>query len=90
MTLKIIHNRPGCIGCAACAAIKPEFWAMESDGKSHLVDSDKIKNQDNPQGDDWEELEIDQHELDDNMMAAEVCPVNVIHIRDEDRNEDLI
>lgn len=31
---KIVHDRDGCIGCGACAAVCPENWEMEDDGKS--------------------------------------------------------
>jgi len=31
---KIVHDRPGCIGCGSCAAVCPENWIMKPDGKS--------------------------------------------------------
>ena len=33
MKYKIEHNRPDCIGCAACAAVAPNHWEMNEDGK---------------------------------------------------------
>ena len=37
---EIQHDRPNCIGCAACAAINPKDWVMNQDGKSDLVKSE--------------------------------------------------
>jgi len=31
---KIQHDREGCIGCGACAAVCPDNWEMKPDGKS--------------------------------------------------------
>jgi len=63
---KIEHDRPGCIGCAACTHACSENWEMADDGKS------KCK-----------KTSISKEELDCNMKAAKGCPVNVIHILDE-------
>lgn len=77
MKLKIEHNRQGCIGCCACAAIAPDFWVMEQDGKSsiinskHIIENEEIKK---------EELFIEEKDLAVNKEAAESCPVNVIHL----------
>ena len=78
MKLKIVHDRPGCIGCGACAAIAPEHWEMDDDGKSNIIDG---KRQDNGS----EEKTIDESQLEDNKEAAESCPVNVIHIFEDDK-----
>ena len=66
MKYKIVHDRPGCIGCGACAAICPKYWVMKDDGKSSP-----------------KKTEFDEKDLDCNMSAAQGCPVNVIHIKDE-------
>lgn len=34
MPFKIEHDRSGCIGCGACAALCPDNWTMAADGKS--------------------------------------------------------
>ena len=74
MAFKIVHDRPGCIGCAACAAVDPVDWEMNPDGKSDLRGSQNAgTGQEKP-------LE----ELGGCMQAAESCPVNVIHILDKD------
>jgi len=80
---KIQHNRPDCIGCAACAAVAPKFWVMHEDGKSDIVDSSK-------RDDGWEELDIKEDDFVANKEAAESCPVNVIHIIKKDTKEQLI
>jgi ferredoxin len=79
---KIEHDRPNCIGCGACAAVAPEFWSMDADGKSDLKGAKNTK-----KGDDivLEEMELD--DLKNNMEAAEVCPVNVIHIFEDGKKK---
>ena len=67
---KIIHDRPECIGCGACAAIDPDNWEMADDGYSDLIDS---KNE-------GDEQIKEVNNLGANMDAAESCPVNCIHI----------
>ncbi len=74
------HDRPNCIGCTACEAVAPKFWAMHADGKSDIIGS-KLR----PDG--WEEKEITDTDFEDNKMAAESCPVNVIHLKDEKGNK---
>lgn len=75
----IRHDRPNCIGCAACEAVCSKFWEMNADGKSDVKGS-------NTREDGWLELEIDEADLQCNKEAAESCPVNVIHIDDESGN----
>lgn len=74
---KLEHDRPNCIGCAACAAIAPDFWTMSEDGKSDIMGCRKRE-------DGWEELDIGDKDLALNKDAAEACPVNVIHLTDKD------
>ena len=74
MTKKEIqHDRPNCIGCAACAAIDPKNWVMHEDGKSDLVKSEDFNTG-------WQRREIKEEEFKDTMDAADACPVNVIHV----------
>ena len=72
--IKIIHEPKICIGCYACANTEPDYWEMKEDKdgdiKSHIKGSKDV--------DDTEVLEVD--EMANNMEAAEVCPVNCIHI----------
>ncbi|MBI3032751.1 ferredoxin [Candidatus Woesearchaeota archaeon] len=83
MKYKIEHNRPDCIGCAACAAVAPDHWEMNEDGKSDIRGGKRL-----PTG--WEEKEIDESSFNDNKEAAESCPVNVIHLIRLDTKEKII
>ena len=80
---RIEHDRPNCIGCAACAAVAPDFWTMSEDGKSDIVGSVKKE-------DETEELDIEEKNFKENKEAADSCPVNVIHIINKETNEKLI
>ena len=80
---KLEHDRPNCIGCAACAAVAPDFWVMSEDGKSDIIG---CKNRD----DEWEELDIEEKDFKVNKEAAESCPVNVIHIKNKETGEKII
>lgn len=71
---KVLHFKKDCISCGACAAINPEFWEMDAEGLAELKGSKKV--------DDHYELEIDSEEdRASNQEAAEVCPVNIIHVK---------
>ena len=80
---QIRHDRPNCIGCAACAAVAPDFWEMHEDGKSDIVGSKKTE-------DGWEELDIEEKDFACNKEAADSCPVNVIHIINKETKEKII
>ena len=75
---KIVYDRKGCIGAAACAAVSPEFWEMKDDGKAHLIGSKTDENGN-------EVLVITESQMSDklksalaaNKEAAEVCPVQI-------------
>lgn len=72
--MRIILERSKCISCGSCAAVCPDFWEMAEDGKSHL----KGSKEDPKTGD--EELEIDKDKKGCNQEAADICPVQIIHI----------
>lgn len=80
---KLLHNRPDCIGCAACTAVAPDFWEMHEDGKSDIKQCKK-------RSDGWEERDIDDKDFHTNKEAADSCPVNVIHIKNTETGEDII
>ncbi|HJN57362.1 MAG: ferredoxin [Candidatus Woesearchaeota archaeon] len=69
----IKHNRPDCIGCAACEAVAPDFWEMKDDSKSSIKGGNRLENG-------QEEKGIEEKDLQINKDAADSCPVNVIHI----------
>lgn len=78
MAYRIEHQRAGCIACAACAITAPDFWEMSTeDGKSDLKESRKTL-----EGGETvlEQREIEQKDFEANKQAADMCPVNVIHI----------
>ena len=77
------HDRPDCIGCAACVAVNPKHWLMNDDGKSDIIGAPHRK-------DGWQELEIDEENFEANKQAAESCPVNVIHLKKKDTGEKII
>ena len=71
--LKVIHIRSNCIGCNACVTLAPQSWVMDPvDGKSRLVGS-KCKGK-------VFVGEIFECDTEDNIRAAEACPVNIIKI----------
>ena len=83
MPLKVLHERWKCISCAACAAMAPEFWSMETeDGKSHLQGSTARQAPEGP----VEERDLggDEAAGKQNQEAADVCPVQCIHVRRND------
>jgi ferredoxin len=84
MKFKIIHDRGNCIGCTACANLCPKFWELSGqDGLADIVDGEKKE-------DGSMELAIDEKDFECNMEAAEGCPVNVIHITNQENGEELI
>ncbi len=80
---QIQHDRPNCIGCAACAAVAPDYWEMHDDGKSDIKNSKLLETG-------WEELDIEEKDYQLNKEAAEACPVNVIHIVDKETKKKII
>ncbi len=76
MTKYTIHHfKEQCISCGACAAITPDFWEMDENGLAQLKGSVK-------KGEQWE-LDIDTEEARAmNQDAADVCPVNIIHVKE--------
>ncbi|VVB81248.1 Ferredoxin [uncultured archaeon] len=88
---KIVFERNSCIGAAACTSVAPEFWEMKDDGKAHLIGGKTDK-------DGNEVLVIKESQMTKEMKsalklnksAAEVCPVQVIHIFDAETNEKLV
>ena len=81
---RVEYDREGCIGAAACYAVYKERWIVVDDGKADLIggerDSQNIKHT----------LIIGEDELEKMKESAESCPVNVIHIIDEETGERLI
>ena len=80
MKYTIEVDRKACIGAAPCTHVFPERLRMDdSAGKVDLIDDGKKVST----------VEINEHEIDRMMEAAQSCPVNAIHITDE-KKERLI
>jgi ferredoxin len=77
----IEYDREGCIGAGVCAAVCPTHWVIVSDGKADLVKGEK-------KSEVWVR-EIEEADFKQNLEAAEGCPVNVIHIKNE-KGEKII
>lgn len=74
---KVIHFKKKCISCGACAAISPEFWEMDEQGLAQLKGSEEKE--------DHQLLIVENEEARAaNQEAADVCPVNIIHVEKEE------
>jgi ferredoxin len=73
--MKVVHFKKECISCGACAAISPDYWEMDEVGLAQLKDSVPVNEH-------WEK-NLDSNsasEKDFHQEAADVCPVNIIHL----------
>ncbi len=75
---KVVHFKKDCISCGACAAINPEFWEMDEEGLAQLKGSEK-------KGDQWELKIKTLEDKASNQEAADVCPVEIIKIVDDEK-----
>ena len=82
---KVVFDRKGCIGALACVATYEKRWTLANDGKVDLQGGSA----DPASGDEHFVLWIDEDELPKMKEAAEVCPVTVIHIYDEQGTQIL-
>lgn len=84
---KIVYDLENCIGVFSCVAAHEKRWKMgenEFQGKAVLEGG----KEDEKTG--YFEVEFDEDELELNLEAARVCPVNVIHIIDKETGKQLI
>ncbi len=77
MKFKVVHYKKDCISCGACAAIAPQFWEMDEEGMSQLKGAQEV-------GDHWELQMEDDEAKEANQEAADVCPVQIIHINEDE------
>ena len=70
---KVIHFKKDCISCGACAAIAPQYWELDAEGLAQLKESLPVENH-------WEK-EIPEQEIPVQEEAANVCPVQIIHVK---------
>jgi len=73
MTYIIRYDRNVCIGAAVCAAVTPQFWIINKDGKADLAGAKKVS-------EDQFELKISDQDFEANREAAEGCPAIAIHV----------
>jgi ferredoxin len=83
---KIVYDREGCIGAAACVAAYPERWQLMDDGKADITGEGAKRNDDNTE----QTLEISEEEFQKMMDSAQACPVTVIHIVDLETGQRVI
>ena len=83
--VKIVYDREGCIGAAACAAINPVEWIIDKeDGKANLANSEKIN------GKFTTIIKVNEEGMQRIVESAKVCPVSVIEIWDVKENRKLV
>jgi len=71
--IRIIHYRAKCIGCNACVEAAFSRWRISrKDGKSILIGAKEKKG--------IYIASAENHELEENLMAAKNCPVNIIKV----------
>ncbi|HLC52481.1 MAG TPA: ferredoxin [Candidatus Nanoarchaeia archaeon] len=73
---KIFHFKKDCISCGACAAISPAIFEMDEEGLAELKGSNTVG--------DHQELKVSEEQKVQGQEAADVCPVNIISVKDED------
>lgn len=71
--LRIIQQRIKCIGCNACVEAADYRWRIsKKDGKCTLVGGIEKRG--------FYSVIVPDHELEDNLLAAANCPVNIIKV----------
>ncbi|MBN8588227.1 MAG: ferredoxin [Rhodothermia bacterium] len=72
--IRIIHQRAKCIGCNACVEAADYRWRVShKDGKCTLVGGEERNGG-------FYTVVVDDHEWDDNELAAKNCPVKIIKL----------
>jgi len=70
----ITHQREKCIGCNYCVELAYDRWRMsKKDGKATLIGSENKKG--------FYTVRIDNEEYNENVKAAEACPVKIIKVK---------
>lgn len=70
----ITHQREKCIGCNYCVELAYSRWRMsKKDGKATLLGGENKKG--------FYTVRTENHEYDDNVKAANACPVNIIKVK---------
>ncbi len=70
----ITQQRDKCIGCNYCVELAYDRWRMsKKDGKATLIGGVNRKG--------FYTVKVREDELEDNIKAAEACPVKIIHVK---------
>ncbi len=70
----ITHQRHKCIGCNYCVEFAYNRWRMsKKDGKATLIGGVNRKG--------FYTVKVREDELEENIKAAEACPVKIIHVK---------
>ena len=70
----ISHQREKCIGCNYCVEFACNRWRMsKKDGKVTLIGGKEKKG--------MYTARVGDEELEENIKAAQACPVNIIHVK---------
>ncbi len=71
----ITYQREKCIGCNYCVEVAEYRWRMsKKDGKAVLLNSKERRG--------FYTIRVNHIELEDNKIAAERCPVKIIHVKE--------
>ncbi|MBS1650743.1 MAG: ferredoxin [Bacteroidetes bacterium] len=72
--IRIIQQREKCIGCNACVEAADYRWRIsKKDGRCTLVGGVEKRGG-------FYSIIVPDHELEDNLLAAKNCPVNIIKV----------
>ncbi|KXK43730.1 MAG: ferredoxin [Bacteroidetes bacterium OLB11] len=70
----ITHQREKCIGCNYCVELAFQRWRMsKKDGKVTLISGVNKKG--------FYSTKVGDEELEDNLKAAQACPMNIIQVK---------
>ena len=70
----ITLQRDKCIGCNYCVELAYDRWRMsKKDGRANLIGATNRKG--------FYTVKVGDAELDDNIKAAEACPVKIIQVK---------
>lgn len=71
--IRITQQRDKCIGCNYCVEAAYNRWRMsKKDGKCTLIGSTEKRG--------FHSVVVGEDEYEENVVAAEVCPVNIIKV----------
>ncbi|PIN80078.1 ferredoxin [Candidatus Woesearchaeota archaeon CG10_big_fil_rev_8_21_14_0_10_32_9] len=81
----IVYTKNECIGAFACVAAEPDTWKQVEDRDKADLIGGILK-----MGDEEEVYVKEVDELNNNLEAAQSCPVNCIHIIDNQTGRKII